>query len=58
MNVGQFEDFLVFHMNEVGPQTDLVVEVQTADGGTMIIAVKDVGIGGDRLVIHAMPLPH
>jgi hypothetical protein len=57
MNVGEFEDLLVFHANEVSPATDLVVEVQTVDGASVTVAVTDVGIGGDRLVIHAAPLP-
>ena len=50
MSVGQFEDFLVFHTKEVSPATDLVVEVQTADGASVTVAVTDVRIGGDRLV--------
>ena len=42
----------------MSPATDLVVEVQTVDGASVRVAVTDVGIGGDRLVIHAVPLPH
>ena len=56
MNVSQFEDFLVFHQNEVGAATELAIEVQTRNGATIGFAVADLTVASDRLVIHAVPL--
>jgi hypothetical protein len=57
MNVCEFEDFLVFHQNEVGAATELDIEVQTPDGAPITLAVVDLTVANDRLVIHAVQLP-
>jgi hypothetical protein len=58
MNVGQFEDFLVCHAEEMSATTALVVEVETADGAMVIVATTDVVIRGDQVVIHSARLPY
>jgi hypothetical protein len=55
MNVGQLEDFLAIHGNELRADTELVVEVWAVGGAaTKIAAVRDLEITGDRLMLRAM----